>query len=90
MSEPSALPSAEELGVDLNGDSEDLTAEDVTLAVVTQDVSEFAGKLVVFFEEHPGTPQYDLRRRCGILYCRVTVETASRLFQTSWLRKVSK
>ncbi len=80
---------AEDLGIDLEEDSENFTQEEADKAEETLTQDEFVSKAGIFLRGYPGKqPHYELRRRAGILYCRVLVEgaDASCVYQLPWLR----
>jgi len=88
--EPAITP--EDLGVDLEEDSEDFTEEERTLAVDTLNAEDFAAKLLQATKEANsiGVPKHELRRRAGILFSRVTFENGVKaVFRIDWLRRRS-
>ncbi len=85
-SNPAITP--EDLGLELEEDSEDLTEVEVEGAIDTESESDFANKVVNFVSG--GVPKFELRRRAGILYSRVSIQGGtSRTFRIDWLRRQS-
>lgn len=76
----------EDLGIDLEEDSPDLTEEETALAVETKSQDDFVEQAKAFIVSGTGTVRFEQRRRAGILYCRVNVGSQHRLFQVEWLR----
>lgn len=80
----------EDLGIDLEEDSEDFTDLEAGTAMETASMEDFVAKMMVFLRTLPeASPKYELRRRAGILYCRVLVEgtDANRVFRLPWLQR---
>lgn len=88
MSKITSLPSPEDLGLNLEEDSPDLSEQEAESALGTEDEEDFAKKVTLFLTEGASKtqPKYLLRRKSGILYCRVSRGETSRLFQMHWLR----
>ena len=88
FSRPGPVLTPEDLGLELEEDSEDFTEEEAASATDTDSVEDFASKVKDFVSG--GVPQFELRRRAGILYSRVSLqEGASRSFRVDWLRRRS-
>lgn len=78
----------EDLGIDLEEDSEDVTDEEVAEAVDTDDREAFVKAVTEFIRGvGPHQARVELRRKGGILYCRASVDSQRRLFKVDWLRK---
>ena len=78
---------ADDLGIDLEEDSVDVSDEEVAQAIDTEGEPEFSTKVVEFTRKHEGSPSFDLRRKGGILFCRVSVAAERQLFRMEWLRR---
>lgn len=78
--------SLEDLGVELEEDSEDFTQEEAEAATDTESLEDFTKKLLSSATS-PVT-KAELRRRSGILYSRITLEAGTTLaFKIEWIRK---
>lgn len=81
----------EDLGIELEEDSPDLTDEEVSGAVDIDDPKHLTSKIVEFVQESGVSPvvSFELRRRAGIHYSRVVLECGSkRVFSIRWIRRV--
>lgn len=82
---PYLLP--EDLGIDLEEDSQDFTEEQATSAIETETADEFVHLVSEFVKEvGGGTPRYELKRRAGVLYSCVSVGDRRRTFRARWLK----
>lgn len=83
-----SLPTPAELGLNLEEDSPDFSEQEAGAALRTESEEDFAQKAASFLVEGApkAQPKYTLRRKSGILYCRVSMGETSRLFQMNWLR----
>lgn len=85
----------EDLGIDLEEDSENFTEQEAALAVETESQDDFVAKSVAYIKEcENAMPSYELLRRAGILYCRLYGYGAANaerfeLFRLPWLRRES-
>jgi len=87
---PSPVLTPEDLGVRFEEDSPDLTEEEAAEAVDTIGLADFATRVKAFAAEagYPGVLKYELRRRAGILFSRVSyTDGPQRLFRVEWLRR---
>lgn len=86
---PSPVLTPEDLGIVLEEDSSDLTAEEAAGAVDTSSAEDLSTKVSEFVREAgSGVIHHELRRRAGILFSRIRYEDGpSRLFQVEWLRR---
>lgn len=86
------LPTLEELGVDLEEDSEDFTSEEASSSIETESSKDFADQVVGhLLSLDQAKPTYELRRRAGILYCRLLIERAeTRVFKLLWLQRTNE
>jgi len=82
--QPALVP--EDLGINIDEDSPDLTDDEVSTAVATSSMDDFVKQASDFVKEVGGKPHYDRRIKAGILYCRILVEGQQRVFRTDWLR----
>jgi hypothetical protein len=85
FSKQSPVLTPEDLGIDLEEDSPDVTEEEVAEAIDTDGAEDFAQKVLVLVGNL--VPDFELRRRAGILYSRVLYSGQGRLFRVDWLRK---
>lgn len=86
--QPALVP--EDLGIDLEEDSPDLTDEEVAEAIETSSMDEFVRSAAEFVKSvEGGEPHYDRRCKAGIFYCRVLVGSHRRIFRVEWLRRGS-
>jgi hypothetical protein len=77
----------EELGLDLEEDSEDITDEDVEEATDTDDVEDFTRK-ALSFSRLESNIHAKIRRKSGVLYTIFENEIGNRLvLRTEWFRK---
>lgn len=82
--------SFEDLGIDLEEDSEDLTEQEVETAIDTDNAGDFSAKVMGFIDDNHGrgVPIHELRRRAGILFSRTRFEEGpSLVLRIEWLRK---
>lgn len=90
MKLPSSSPilTPEDLGLDLEEDSPDVSEEDVSNAIETDTETDFQGKVVQFITRQSvtGSVSFDLRRKGGILFCCMKVGDLRQFFRTEWLR----
>lgn len=77
----------EDLGLTVEEDSSDVTDEEIAAAIETEDIQDFTSKCGEFVRLQGALPSYTLRRKGGILYCRVSVNKVQRTFQIEWLRR---
>lgn len=77
----------DDLGIDLEEDSTDVSDEEVALALDTDTESDFSAKVIEFTRKHEGSSSFDLRRKGGILFCRVSIAAERQLFRMEWLRR---
>jgi hypothetical protein len=86
---PPLLP--EDLGINLEEDSEDVTEGELAAAIETDSLQDFADKARVFAGSRPQGDEigYALRRKGGILYCRLSCTGATQLFRLEWLRRMT-
>jgi len=85
---PSPFLAPEDLGIDLEEDSPDITSEDVRKAVETSSQEDFVTQVKTIVLRAPTkTPLFKLRRRGGVLFCCVTLGGKKTLFRMEWLRK---
>lgn len=79
----------EEMGIHLEEDSEDFTELEALMSVETETADDFVDHLIRIITGLQGVkPGYELRRRAGILYCRVLLEPGVKyLFKLPWLRR---
>jgi len=85
-----ATVTPEDLGIDLEADAEDFTAEEAEAALDTSTLDDFVAKVRELLQNTPGGVRYEQRRRAGILYCRVYVgieDSTCSVFRTSWLQR---
>jgi hypothetical protein len=83
--QPALVP--EDLGIDLEEDSPDLTDEEVAGAVETNSMDDFVRLAADFVKEiGSGEPHYERRIKSGIFYCRIMVGTHHRIFRIEWVR----
>jgi hypothetical protein len=89
VNRPLASLTLEEMGIHLEEDSEDFTELEALMAVETETSNDFVDQLIPIVTGIQGAkPVYELRRRAGILYCRVLVEPGVKyLFKLPWLRR---
>ena len=85
MTRQAYLPSYQDLGIELDEDSTDFTAEEAESAVSTSSQVDFMGKAKEALAAKGAKARFQLRRRAGILYCRMSVEETSWVFRTDWL-----
>lgn len=83
--QPALVP--EDLGIDLDEDSPDLTDEEIAEAIETSSMDEFVRYAKEFVVSAQGEPHYDRRCKGGIFFCRVLVGSQRRIFRIEWLRK---
>jgi hypothetical protein len=84
----------EDLGIKLDEDSEDVSDLDFEQAVFTESIEEFSKLLSLLIEQSKEEPfiveryfpKYALRRKCGVLLCRVAVGSRTQLFRIDWLQ----
>lgn len=86
--QPALVP--EDLGIDLEEDSPDLTDEEVTEAVETSSMDDFVRQAADFIKRVGEPPHYDRRIKAGILYCRILVGGQRMVFRTDWLRRSTR
>lgn len=90
MTTPFLTP--EDLGIKLDEDSEDVSDLDFEQAVLTESIEEFSKLLSLFLMQARAqcpqglNPKYELRRKSGVLLCRVRISTHSQLFRVNWLQ----
>lgn len=79
----------EDLGIDLEEDSTDITDEDVAGATDTDNESDFVQKATAFLVENNPPSGYGvkMRRKGGILYVQYLVGGVKTLFKTEWMRR---
>jgi hypothetical protein len=86
FSKPSPILAPEDLGIDLEEDSSDVTDTEVNLAVDTDDYDDLKSKVAAFVGAQE--PTFQIRRKSGILYSRVSLaDEQSRLFNVEWMRR---
>jgi hypothetical protein len=85
FSKPSPILAPEDLGIDLEEDSSDVTDDEVSLAVDTDDYDDLRSKVIDFVDSQ--APTFQIRRKSGVLYSRVSAGEQSRLFNVEWIRK---
>lgn len=84
------LLALEDLGIDLEEDSTDLTEEEAASAIDTDDLEDLTAKTVRFIRESQvsGVPKFERRQRAGILFSRVSFEDGPKaVFRIEWMRK---
>jgi hypothetical protein len=81
----------EDLGLTLEEDSSDVTEEEVQQAVETEGKEDYVRKVVAYVKsiDLDAPVEIGLRRKGGILYCRVVVNGRSQLFYVEHLRRKS-
>jgi len=85
---PAPFLQPEDLGIDLEEDSPDLTDEEVSQAIETDSMDDFVRRASDFVKEClPVEPRYERRIRSGILFCRILVGDHQRIFRTEWMRR---
>jgi hypothetical protein len=86
FSKPAPILSPEDLGIDLEEDSTDVGDDEVANATMTDDTQDFTEKVVGFVGNQ--TPTFELRRKSGILFSRVSLDDGQRrLFNVEWMRR---
>jgi hypothetical protein len=86
FSKPAPILTPEDLGIDLEDDSADVGDDEVLGALYTDGIDDLTTQV----KEFVGTkaPTFELRRKSGILYSRVSLEDGQRrLFNIEWMRK---
>lgn len=87
FSKPAPALTPEDLGIDLEEDSTDVTDEEVSAAVDTDGLQDLSAKIQHFLGGQ-APASFELRRKAGILYSRVTLGSGQRrLFNIEWIRK---
>jgi len=85
---PAPFLTPEDLGIDLEEDSEGVTAEEVQGAIETYSLEDFVAKAKEAVLGSPGfEPVFSLKRKGGILYGRLTLGESPTYFKAEWLRK---
>jgi hypothetical protein len=82
--QPALVP--EDLGIDLEEDSLDVTDEEVTEAIETSSMDDFVRQASDFIKQVGEQPHYERRIKAGILYCRILVGGQRKVIRTDWLR----
>lgn len=85
---PAPFLTPEDLGIDIEVDSEDVTTEEVQGAIETDTLEDFVAKAkeVVLRSQGP-EPVFSLKRKGGILYGRLALGENVTYFKAEWLRK---
>jgi hypothetical protein len=88
MFKPSPQLTPEDLGINLEEDSPDVTDEEVQQAIETDNRADYVRKVVSYVKDiDPKAPvEVGLRRKGGIYFCRVVVCGKSQLFYAEHLR----
>lgn len=87
FSKPAPILTPEDLGIDLEEDSTDVGDDEVLGAVDTDNLQDMTDKVKDFVGTQTA-PTFELRRKSGILYSRVSLgDGQRRLFNIEWVRK---
>jgi hypothetical protein len=82
------LLTPEDLGIELEEDSEGVTSEEVQDAIETKTLEDFVAKAKDVVLRSPEVePVFSLKRKGGILYGRLILGEVFTYFQVDWLRK---
>jgi hypothetical protein len=88
FSKPAPVLTPEDLGIDLEEDSADVGDDEVLGALYTAGIDDLTTQVKDFVGTQ--APSFELRRKSGILYSRVSLEDGQRrLFNVEWMRKGS-